>query len=286
MRNGLLFLGWIGCAPRGGDLLGEIYVADVAAGEVRRFDAATGADRGVVFADGDLPAAAGPDGVEPAGLAWWDGALVVTNYRSGEVFAVDPDDGALIEVLYAPDRGQPPLEEPVALAWIAGALAVLGNDTRNVLLLAPGTDRQAEPLSPDPIRSGHDLARVGDELVVATSPSERDLGLLQRFCPQTGERLGHFAPYGEIEDATGITTGPDGLLYVTDWWRGEVVRYDPATGRRIDRIARDLDRPVATAFAPDGALLVLQRHSLLKIAADRTEVIADDLVMGRGIAIR
>lgn len=263
---------------------GIVWVSDVEAGEVRSFDAGTGEMLGTVLVADEVDPEVAPRGFQPAGLAFWQQELVVTNFTSGQVFSVDPTDGSLVHVWYErSDRG-PRVEEPVALAPLDGGLAVLGNDTRNVVRMDPTDADEASELVDQPVRYGHGLVRWGDQLIVATSPFQRDLGLLQRFDAATGASLGDFGFWGEIEDATGVTLGPDGLLYVTDWWAGEVVRYDPATGELVDRILQGLDQPVASAFSTDGALLVVTRHELIRVDGYDPEVLTDDLVFGRGIA--
>jgi DNA-binding beta-propeller fold protein YncE len=276
------------CTPGGpggsaghGSQVDTLYVTDVGAQELLRVDRVTG-EVEVVVSGASLPVEAGPYGVAPAALGWWGDDLLVTNFLSGEVLAVSTE-GQLLEVVFRPTRELPPLEEPVGLVWSGARLAVLGNDTRNVVLFEPHDATTASSLTEVPIRNGHGLVLVGDELVVGTSPHERDVGLLQRFDRRTGERLGTFAPWPELQEATHVALGPEGDLYVTDWFADRVLRYDAVTGEQLSVAVDDLDRPVAVAWAGD-ELLVLQAESLLAVSPDgERQVVVDGLVMGRAV---
>jgi len=273
-----------GCLPERSEAGGDdvVFVSDVLAGEVHRIELSSGHhERWLV--DDSLPSEAGAYGFAPAALASWGDALLVSNFLTGEVVALGPD-GELEQVVLRPDRELPPMEEPVGLAWAGDRLAVLGNDTRNVVLLHPHDSTTAASLTEVPIRNGHALVSLGDQLVVATSPHDRATGLLQRFDRRTGERLGTFAPYGELQEATHVALGPDGWLYVTDWFAGSVWRYDPDTGAQLDLVVGGLDRPVSVAFRSTGELLVLEAERLWSPAADH--VWLDGLQMGRGLLRR
>lgn len=280
----------MGCVLGGACVAGptepvEVLVADLGAREVLHVDEARGEAHAFLTAD-SLPVEAGPHGFEPSSLAWWGEALVVGNFRSGEVVTLDPD-GRLGRVVYAPDREQPPMEEPVGLAWVGARLAVLGNDTRNVVLLDPHDATTAVELGELPIRNGHALLPDPDgrSLWVATSPHDTATGLVQRYDVATGERLEAFLPWGELEAATHLAWGPEGLLWVTDAMAGEVLRVDPATGRIAGVVASGLDTPLATEPLPDGRALVLERERLGFVEAGGYHPLHEGLAYGRALVL-
>jgi len=258
------------------------YVSDVAADEVLRVDLVTG-EVEQLFDGDDLPVEAGAYGVSPAGLAWWGQELVVTNFRTGEVLAVDPTHGDLREVVYARSRPGPRLEEPVAAAWIGPELAVLGNDTRNVVVVEPGHHDTAVGW-PSPVERGHDLLAVDDQLWVATSPLVAGEELVRRFDLATGEPAGAFAPHGELQSATGLTIGPDELLYVVDGPGGRVVRYD-LDGTYVDTWLAGLDQPVALRFVGERHAVLLLEESLVEIRPEGLEAIVGGLRLGRALVV-
>lgn len=265
MRNALPFL-MLSCAVAcQGPSDGVVLISDAGSGEVLRVDLATGE----VDAHGISPA--------PSGLAWWGQEVVVTDASTHEVFELDLASGQKGRTLL--DRSSM-LEEPADAVAFGSQLAVLGNDSRNVVVLA---GRQATLLPAPPLRSAHAITCVDDELWVGTEPALRDLGLIVRLDGFTGERLGSFAPYGQLTSAMDLTLGPDGLLYVTDWFSDRVVTYDPASQLPVEVLPLTLDRPIATAFTPSGELLVLEEHRLSRVDEDGLVVLVDGLEAARAV---
>lgn len=280
-------MGWVlgGACTAGPAEPVTAYVADVEAAEVLRVDLATGTAERFLGPD-DLPPEAGPHGLQPCSLAWWGDDLLVGNFRSGEVVGVAPD-GGLAEVVYAPTREVPPMEEPVGLAWVGARLAVLGNDTRNVVLLDPGDATTAVQLGELPIRNGHALlpSPDGRSLWVGTSPHDASTGLVQRYDLVTGERLEAYLPWGELEAATHLAWGPEGWLWVTDAMAGEVLRVDPVTGAVVDVVASGLDTPVTALPQADGSAWVLEAERVLRVDADGVVAVHEGLAYGRALVL-
>ena len=287
--------GLMGCAPITDDPWDEgfdpkLLVADVTAGQVVEVQPFSGGRR-VLLDAVDVPQELAPDGLQPAGMAWQPDALLLTDMSSGRVLAFDPDDGLPLGLVFDPGPDAN-LEEPCALARVDGALAVLGNDTRNVLLLHDdGWVDELGGSSPPEIRDGHALlALPEDRLLVATSPGIADVGLLQLWSPRDGRRLQTWQlPGGALSDATGLALGPDGLVYEVDWSGAQLLRVDPADGAVVDQVLgpQDLTDPVALAFDPSGRLWILERRGLVtwspSTGAER--VLDDAFDFGRGLLV-
>lgn len=252
-----LFVGCIACAA---DDPGVVAVTHLDAGVVRTYDLATGSPADV-WSPTDRA-------VSPAALWASDEGLVVTDFRTGDVLRRSWD-GAW-STLHSNAGLLPPLrlEEPCALADADGALLVLGNDSRNLVVLGEGAAMDAT------LRGAHDVAVEGDGTVwVGTSPVQRGLGLVQRRDLATGALVGHLAPYPDVAEATAVLRQGDALL-VADWFSGAVTAWDPDSGAALGVVADGLDGPVALAEAPDGALLVLDMAGLWRIDARGAVVVA------------
>lgn len=272
-------------------------VADVEDGVIRRFDATSGADLGVLLNAARVPEGLLSAPLRPSGLALHQGALAVASFSGGEVLEVDPVEGAVRRVLYAAPPAGPALEEPADLASLGDRLVVLGNDSRNLLLLDTGASGDAGAAAAlelggqagPPIRDGHGVTALpGGLLAVGTSPSDPSLGLVQLWDPSTGQRVADLAPYDALWDATDVAVAPDGSLAVADWYAEEVLLLDPTDGAVIEVLLGpgEVERPVALAWAPDGALLVVERHGLLRwTAAEGPVRLSRDLRFGRGLVL-
>src|SRR5690348_3046407 len=84
-------------------------------------------------------------------------------------------------------------------------------------------------------------------------------GGVLRFDQSTGAPLGTFSP-SVVGAPTGLTFGPDGNLYVSDFGGSDVVRFDGVTGAFMGDFVSPrsggLVRPEGLAFGPDGSLYV------------------------------
>lgn len=256
------------CAPEAAvHPAGVVYIADLQGQAVRAFELSTGASLGDTVTTDALPAGVAPRGFEPSAVAVHDGELLVGNFVSGEVLAFDLDGAFLRTVHDNADPHGARVEEPCQLRTVNGRAAVLGNDSRNLVVLDPRGGVVDELGADGPsIRSAHGFDVGADGLLyISTSPTERDAGLVQVWDPATGTQVRDFAPWPEVDEGTGIVAEPQGTVLVVDWFGGQAVRYDPVTGALVDRLTTSLVDPVAAAYAADGALYVLEARGLVEL---------------------
>jgi streptogramin lyase len=83
---------------------------------------------------------------------------------------------------------------------------------------------------------------------------------------------------GGLAGATGISLGPDGLLYVSSSGSHQVLRYDPDSGAHVDVFVDDprLRMPFSVVFGPTGDLFVTsgRTHEVLRFDGRSGEFIA------------
>lgn len=132
---------------------------------------------------------------------------------------------------------------------------------------ADGTGSQG---GPQPFNA-FDLAAVGNELFVP----DFDGNVVRRYPidPGTGLLTASDAtfPIAGFSGADGIEVGPGGLLYITMFGSGQVVRLDPVApnGTAPALVASGLQQPFGMAMGADGALYVASQDArLLRIASD------------------
>lgn len=249
------------------------------------FVADQGADRVLELVDGRLRVLA--DGLpEPSALALDGDRLLATSFRDGEVLTLDRHSGSLLGRL-PPSSHR--LEEPCAIAVVGDRILVLGNDSRNLLVFDRAGEDVAEvggAVSPS-IHRGHGFALLPDAcVVVATSARDPGTGLLQIWNLVSHQREHHFAPYGELLDATDVTLGPDGHLWVADFGANQIVRFDTRSFERVED-GLTVAGPISLAFDRPGRLYVLQRERLVRFddLDSEPETLLDGLSWGRGLLV-
>ncbi len=201
----------------------------------------------------------------PTALAFRDdGHAFVANFRRGEVLSYDGFSGRFNRVFF---HDSFMLEEPVAIRFRNDHMFLLGNDTRNLLVL----DDQGEvvkELGRSVIRYAHDFRFGPDGLVyIATSWDPKRAGMVQVWDVDRGVRVRSFGTADELDEATSLTFGPDGLLYVSDVVSERVVRFDPRTGDMIDTFVDASDglvRPCALEFGAGADLYVISDVDVLR----------------------
>ncbi|TNE87591.1 MAG: hypothetical protein EP330_18005 [Deltaproteobacteria bacterium] len=223
-----------------------MYVADVRAGEVLRV--ADGLS--TVFLDGDI---------QPSAVEFHGGELYVSDFSDGSVRAYGAEGARIVR---ENRRSLARLEEPCAMLAHGGEVWVLGNDSRNLLVL--GEDERSYG-DERPLRGAHGFVVHGDEIFVASSPTEWGLGLVQVLDAYTGESLDRFAPWGELEEGTGIAVDGDTLL-VVDALGDQVVRYamDGEWLGVVADAADGLDRPVSVRVH-DGVPWLLDQQGIWRL---------------------
>jgi len=80
------------------------------------------------------------------------------------------------------------------------------------------------------------------------------------FDQQTSNYLGNFGDSEELNAPEGLSVR-DGLLYVASYLNGEIVRYDIATRRKINVVARNLPGPEGIEFFAGSTLLAVACHT-------------------------
>ena len=99
-------------------------------------------------------------------------------------------------------------------------------------------------------------------LYAANYYSNNSGSAIKRYDPSTGALLSAFdsTNIGGLHNPSGITTGPDGLLYVADFSMGSILRYDPLTEGFVDEFISSstslLSAPYDLEFDSNGYLYV------------------------------
>jgi len=250
------------CRPRPPSTL---FVTDRGGDAILRYDGVTGQFEDV-FASGlaariDRPASVrlGPSG-----------HLYLAGFGRGDVVRFDIESGEMMDVFYWDTTL---LEEPVELMFRGDDLVVLGNDTQNAVVIDAGGKATRSFGYPD-MRAAHDFVMSADErtVYVATDTHPQLGSALQAWDAASGTMVRHFATANELASATSVALGGDGLLYASDYERGQILRFDPQTGAFagivVDGASGVLDAPVSIDFGPDGALYALDRLGVHRLDPD------------------
>lgn len=221
----------------------EIIVADKTANAVLRYDGPSGA-----FIDALVPPASGlslPVDV----VVGPRGDLFVAQY-GGTVLRFRGTDGGFLGAFYQNEHGS--IEELVGARFGLGKLHLLGNDSGNIVLANASTG--AEVASYGVVSLARQFALGPDGLLYVThsGPFPR----IRVYDPATRAMVREFGSSSAV--LTGITVGPDGLVYVADYNRGTVQRYTRlgASAGMFINTGPNLERPSALRFGPDGHLYV------------------------------
>lgn len=237
-----------------------VFISDYRANAIFRYDGVTG-EFGGVFAAGAAQRVDRPASVRLGPT----GQLYSAGFGRGDVVRYDMHSGAMMDVFYWDTTL---LEEPVELLFHGEELVVLGNDTKNIVVIDPaGT--VVRSFGDPTMRAAHDFVIVDGTLYVATESHPQLGSAIQAWDLATGTLLHHFGTIDELAFAAGIAHGPDGLLYVCDFERDRVVRFDPSTGASLGVLVGEsvLTEPVSLDFGPDGTLHVLDRIGLHRFDA-------------------
>lgn len=227
--------------------VGDIFVANISANTVTRYDGATGAYRGA-FVEAGAGGLAGP-----TGLAFGpDGHLYVSSSRSDRVLRYDGDSGAFLDVFVADSS----LETPFSLVFGPDGDLYISSGTGNRVLRYDG--RTGEPAGiaagDEELRQPIGLRFGPDGMLYVVNSGNRNV---LRFDPQTGRSTGVFASEG-LRFPSDLVFGPDGSLYVSSASGGEVLRFDGRTGAPGGVAARlpEGAAPVGLDFTLDGRLVI------------------------------
>lgn len=250
------------CRPRPPSTL---FVVDRGGDAVLRYDGVTG-QFDDVFAAGITQQIDRPSSVRLGP----SGHIYLAGFGRGEVVRYDVASGSMMDVFY---QDTTLLEEPVELAFRGDELLVLGNDTQNLVGIAPD-GRTLRSFGYPEMRAAHDFVLGADErqVFVATDTHPQLGTAVQAWDVETGQLVHHFGTAGELATATGIALRDNGQLYVCDEQRNQVARFDPWTGAALaTTVTGDsglLDAPISLEFGPDGALYVLDANGIHRMDPD------------------
>jgi streptogramin lyase len=257
----------LACAPDSPALDGAptaLLVAHLDGGEVLRFRADGTPQAPVVSLEAVAAIEAHTDRTfaPSAVVRTEDGGAWVSDFVTGAVVAVDAD-GAFAGVVREAGSGAGRLEEPCAMVLHDGRVAVLGNDSGNVVFVDDPSDAAVLGV-PDPLRRPHGLELWAGEAWVGRSATEPDAGQVQRFDLATGQVLGAFAPWPQVEEATAVRLHDDELL-VADFFQDRVTAWDPWSGAFLGEVVAGLEGPIDVEVDGEGALWVLDREGVVRV---------------------
>jgi len=178
-----------------------------------------------------------------------NGALYVANFGDSTVIRLEGDTA---ETFYSDSAW---LEEPIDVLFRDRALYVLGNDTKNVVVLDEHGVLVKE-LRNEAMRDLHDFALGPDGRLYVAAGSHPTLHCaVQVWDAGDGALVDCFGTPDEIGFATALAFGPNAELWVADAGRPSVVRFsgDTAEERIGDGV---LVEPLGLALGPDGRLYV------------------------------
>lgn len=226
----------------------ELFIADRGEDVILRFDGVSGAFVDTFASSGALD--------RPVNVEFGpDGHLYVANFGDGYVLRFNGQTGAYMGIFASYSW----LEETVEVLFRNGYLYALGNDHHNCVVFDDTSGTFVKEFGDPIMRYPHDMVFGPDGLLYVTT-EQTTQGLVQVWDVRDYQLVDWFAPPGAISLATGIAFGPDGHVYVCDWYDAEILRYDGQTHELIDVFVPSgsggLSGPSSLAFRPDGYLYV------------------------------
>jgi DNA-binding beta-propeller fold protein YncE len=246
----LVLLGLVGCtAPAPEPEPSTLLVSDYRANAIFRYDGVTGEFLGT-FAQGSEQRVDRPAGVRLGP----DGQLYTAGFGRGDVVRYDITTGQMMDVFYWDTRL---LEEPVELVFDGAELVVLGNDTNNLVVLAPDGSL-ARTFGYPLIQGAHDFVIDADRRVLVATDTA-----VQVWDLASGTQLGAFGER-DLQRATSIAVRGD-TTYVADWDRDCITTFPE--GRVLVAGLRD---PISIEFFDD-ELYVLDANGVQRFDPDSGE---------------
>lgn len=249
MRATLGLLVLVGCVAEPVEEPRTLFISDYRASAIYRYDGRTGEFLDT-FAQGSSQRVDRPAGLRVGP----DAQLYTAGFGRGDVVRYDLASGQMMGVFYWDTTL---LEEPVELMFHGDELVVLGNDTNNLVVLAPdGT--VARTFGYPVMRAAHDFA-IDDtgRVLVVTEPA------VQIWDLAAGVQIGELGR-DQLALATSIALAGD-TIYVADWERDQILTY-PGGHVLVDGLTDPISIEV-----DDGALYALDATGMTVFDAETGE---------------
>ncbi len=190
---------------------------------------------------------------------------------------------AYVLTLAAADPGDDTIDS-WTVAWGDGTTSTVSGDTTSVEHEYANGDAERDISVTATDEDGtYDAHVLGDLLVPSYNTNQ-----VLRYDAITGNYLSEFASGPTQNGPTQNELGPDGRLYSTAWFSGDVVKLDATTGEFLDTVAYvregNVRRPYGVTFGPDQLLYIasFERNEVQRFDPQTGEFLDLFISWGRG----
>lgn len=242
--------------------------------KIFRFDETTGAPLGV-FADLSPAVHQSPDDMAMGP----DGNLYVGDFSNGRILRYNGRSGAFIDVFTkaAATPGKITFDA-------AGNLFTSGWDS--IEKYDGVTGSHLGTVVPWQNQIGYRRIRIGPDGLLYAVKHQGNSSDIVRFDPNTGSLIDTFIAGRFFDGPTDFTFGPSGEMYISNWHRTELIRYDGGQPTSIESLSSMIDdtpsvNPDLVTYSSDGALFVehtgndFSQWQIKKYDATTGDLIAD-----------
>ncbi|MEN8144459.1 MAG: NHL repeat-containing protein [Gemmatimonadota bacterium] len=223
----------------------DLFVSSRNTNSVKRFDGATGEYLGDFVA----PGSGGLSATQEVAFGP-DGNLYVSGRGNPQILRFDGESGEFL----GPFTSGYDLDEPTKMTFGPdGKLYVSqwGKNKRTVARFNAVTGVYVDEVTPA-LQEGMAHAWSEDGTLYVASYGSKDV---RRFGPGA-ENLGVFTQGSELASAVNLWFGEDGDLFVLDWERGRVARFDGSDGSYEGVFIDGLEKAEGVTLGHDGALYI------------------------------